>query len=117
MAAVMSTTDALLLACSAAITHDLLGQRLQRSSERTRRTVTIAVPWAIGLFAMVCAWSPPQLITAFYSAAVGLLVAGPARPAEDGVWLGLDAPLDGALVTRPVPWVAVTGRAGAHLGA
>ncbi len=86
LAAVMSTTDALLLACSAAVTHDLLGDRLSKTSERTRRAATIAVPWVIGLFAMVCAWSPPSLIVAFYSAAVGLLSASLFVPLVAGLW-------------------------------
>lgn len=86
LAAVMSTTDALLLACSAAVTHDLLGARLSAASERARRAATIAVPWVIGLFAMVCAWSPPSLIVAFYSAAVGLLGASLFVPLVAGLW-------------------------------
>jgi sodium/pantothenate symporter len=86
MAAVMSTTDALLLACSAAVTHDLLGPTLRRMGEGARRKVTAIVPWLIGLFAMVCAYNPPKLITTFYSAAIGLLSASLFVPLVAGLW-------------------------------
>ncbi|MFH2203716.1 MAG: sodium:solute symporter family protein [Elusimicrobiota bacterium] len=86
MAAVMSTTDALLLACSAAVTHDLLGPWLERSSPRARKWVTVAVPWAIGLAAMWLAYSPPAVITKFYSGAIGLLSASLFVPLIAGLW-------------------------------
>jgi SSS family transporter len=86
LAAVMSTTDALLLACSAAVTHDLLGPTLKKLGSRSRRAVTLAVPWCIGLFAMVCAYDPPRLITTFYSAAIGLLSASLFVPLVAGLW-------------------------------
>ncbi|MEE8424247.1 MAG: sodium:solute symporter family protein [Elusimicrobiota bacterium] len=86
LAAVMSTTDALLLACSAAITHDLFGARLKKATAATRKIVTVAVPWVIGLFAMFCAYSPPKLITVFYSAAIGLLGASLFVPLIAGLW-------------------------------
>jgi len=82
----MSTTDALLLACSAAVTHDLLGARLEKASGRTRKIATIGVPWAIGLFAMYCAYDPPKLISTFYSAAIGLLSASLFVPLIAGIW-------------------------------
>lgn len=86
LAAVMSTTDALLLAVSAAVTHDLLGERLKSVSGRARNRITVAVPWAVGLAAMWFAYSPPPLITKFYSAAVGLLSAGLFVPLVAGLW-------------------------------
>lgn len=86
MAAVMSTTDALLLACSAAVTHDLLGPALAKMGEGARKKATLIVPWVIGLFAMVCAYDPPELITTFYSAAIGLLSASLFVPLIAGLW-------------------------------
>ena len=79
IAAVMSTTDALLLACSSAIAHDLLGLK-------ARRWVTITAPWVIGLTAMALAWSPPPLLTELYSAAIGLLSASLFIPTIAGLW-------------------------------
>jgi sodium/pantothenate symporter len=87
IAAVMSTTDALLLACSSAIAHDLLGRWIERRlSPRAGGWITVAVAWAIGLLAMVLAWSPPRLISEFYSAAIGMLSSGLLVPTLAGLW-------------------------------
>ncbi len=97
LAAVMSTTDALLLACSAAVTHDLFGERLAKAPARVRRAVTLGVPWVIGLIAMVLAYSPPKLITVFYSLAIGLLSAGLFIPLVAGLWWKRATTLGGML--------------------
>ncbi|MGH7456021.1 MAG: sodium:solute symporter family protein, partial [bacterium] len=56
LAAVMSTTDALLLACSSAISHDLLGKYVQKNlSEKAGNYLNIGISWAIGLVAMYLA--------------------------------------------------------------
>lgn len=87
LAAVMSTTDALLLACSSAITHDLLGKFIRKNfREQTENYLNIAVVWFIGLLAMYFAYSPPALITQFYSAAIGLLTASLFVPLIAGLW-------------------------------
>ncbi|KAA0230063.1 sodium:solute symporter family protein [candidate division KSB1 bacterium] len=87
MAAVMSTTDALLLACSSALAHDLFGERLiKRFSPKVVSWISAGFAWAIGLLAMYFAYSPPQLITAFYSAAIGLLSAALFVPVIAGLW-------------------------------
>jgi Na+/proline symporter len=87
LAAVMSTTDALLLACSSAISHDLLGKYVQKNlSEKAGNYLNVAIAWAIGLVAMYLAYSPPPLITQFYSAAIGLLTAALFVPVMAGLW-------------------------------
>ena len=87
LAAVMSTTDALLLACSSAISHDLLGGFIEKRLDRkAARWITVAVPWIIGLLAMFFAFSPPALITEFYSAAIGMLSAALFVPTVAGLW-------------------------------
>jgi Na+/proline symporter len=87
MAAVMSTTDALLLACSSAIAHDLLGARLGRLfGATTPHWVAVAAAWVVGLTAMWLAYSPPALISQFYTAAIGLLTAGLFVPTIAGLW-------------------------------
>jgi len=87
LAAVMSTTDALLLACSSAITHDLFGSFIRKSfSQKSENYLNIAVAWIIGLIAMYFAYSPPPLITQFYSAAIGLLTASLFVPVIAGLW-------------------------------
>jgi Na+/pantothenate symporter len=46
----------------------------------------VGVTCVIGVVAMVLAWSPPRLITEFYSAAIGLLSAGLFVPVIAGLW-------------------------------
>lgn len=87
LAAVMSTTDALLLACSSAIAHDLLTPLLgDEPSPKVVGRVNVAVVWVVGLIAMTLAYSPPRLITVFYSAAIGVLSAALFVPTVAGLW-------------------------------
>jgi sodium/pantothenate symporter len=87
LAAVMSTTDALLLACSAAVAHDLLGGILRgRASERVLAIVRVGTAWLIGILALVWAFSPPALISQFYTAGVGLLSSSLFVPTIAGLW-------------------------------
>lgn len=86
LAAVMSTTDALLLACSSAVAHDLLGDFLKTRSERTGSIVRVGTAWVIGILALFWAYSPPALLTEFYTAAIGLLSAGLFVPTIAGLW-------------------------------
>ena len=87
LAAVMSTTDALLLACSSAIAHDILGRFLRgRASERTLTAVRVGSTWTIGMLALFWALSPPELITLFYTAGIGLLSSSLFVPTIAGLW-------------------------------
>ena len=86
LAAVMSTTDALLLACSSAIAHDILGGVVGRLSQRGRSAVRIGSAWVIGGVALAWALSPPELITQFYTAGVGILSASLFVPTVFGLW-------------------------------
>ena len=86
LAAVMSTTDALLLACSSAIAHDLLGNVVKRLSPRGRSAVRIGSAWLVGTAALIWALSPPELITEFYTAGVGVLSASLFVPTVCGLW-------------------------------
>ena len=88
LAAVMSTTDALLLACSSAIAHDLLGNFLERKvSHKTGHWITVSAAWVVGLTAMWLAYDdPPALITEFYTIAIGLLSASLFVPVIAGLW-------------------------------
>ncbi|HSF19045.1 MAG TPA: sodium:solute symporter family protein [Vicinamibacteria bacterium] len=87
LAAVMSTTDALLLACSSAIAHDILGMLFQdRLSERGLAFVRVASAWIIGGLALYWAFSPPELISQFYTAGIGLLSASLFVPTIAGLW-------------------------------
>ena len=86
MAAVMSTTDALLLACSSAVSHDLLGYVSPDLDNALKNRIRIYCTWLIGLVAMVFAFDPPPLITLFYSASIGVLCAGLFIPTIAGIW-------------------------------
>jgi SSS family transporter len=87
LAAVMSTTDALLLACSSAIAHDILGGILRgRANERILATVRVGSTWLIGILALIWAFSPPELISQFYTAGVGLLSSSLFIPTIAGLW-------------------------------
>jgi sodium/pantothenate symporter len=87
LAAVMSTTDALLLACSSAIAHDLLGDFLHgRASDKAVAAIRVASAWAIGILALYWALSPPELLSRFYTAGIGLLSAGLFVPTVAGLW-------------------------------
>jgi SSS family transporter len=87
LAAVMSTTDALLLACSSAIAHDILGSVLrQRASEKMLVLIRVGSAWIIGLLALYWAISPPELISQFYTAGIGLLSASLFVPTIAGLW-------------------------------
>ncbi len=110
LAAVMSTTDALLLACSSAIAHDLLGNVLrERASERMSTAVRIGSAWGIGLLALYWAFSPPELISQFYTAGVGILSASLFVPTVAGIWWKRANLLGGvlALVLGAVTYVLV----------
>ena len=106
LAAVMSTTDALLLACSSAIAHDIPGGFLRgRASERTLTVVRIGSTWVVGTVALLWAFSPPELITQFYTAGVGVLSASLFVPTIAGLWWkkanlvgGVGAVVSGAVV-------------------
>ena len=59
LAAVMSTTDALLLACSSAIAHDLVGNLWGKDlSQKAISRINVTVVWIVGLIAMCLAYSP-----------------------------------------------------------
>jgi len=86
LAAVMSTTDALLLAASSALTHDLFRRLRPRAGARELYRVSLISVWVVGLLALAFAFEPPALLTLLYSAAIGLLGAGLFMPLIAGIW-------------------------------
>ncbi len=87
MAAVMSTTDGLLLACASAVAHDIYEKKINpNASDRTVINVGTVTTWVIGLLAMFFAFKPPKLLTMLYTAAVGLLVSSFLFPIVLGIW-------------------------------
>ena len=87
MAAVMSTTDALLLAASSAIAHDIYAKFINpKASEKTIVKVGLYSSWIIGLLALLFAFNPPKLLTMLYTAAIGLLGSTLFVPVVMGIW-------------------------------
>lgn len=87
MAAVMSTTDALLLAASSAVAHDIYAKFINpKASEKTIVKVGLYASWIIGLLALLFAFNPPKLLTMLYTAAIGLLGSTLFVPVVFGIW-------------------------------
>ncbi|MCL5039586.1 MAG: sodium:solute symporter family protein [Firmicutes bacterium] len=87
MAAVMSTTDALLLSTASAVAHDIYYKLINpKASDKTIVKVGMVSTWVLGLSATYFAFNPPKLLTMLYTAAVGLLVSGLLVPTILGIW-------------------------------
>lgn len=87
MAAVMSTTDALILAVSGAAVNDIYVKHISpNASDATVFKLGLVVTWAAGLLAIVFALNPPALLTMLYTAAVGFLGSGLFAPIIMGLW-------------------------------
>jgi len=87
MAAVMSTTDALILAVSGAAVNDIYVKHINpNASGATVFKMGLLVTWIAGLLAIVFALNPPALLTMLYTAAVGLLGSCLFAPIILGLW-------------------------------
>jgi SSS family transporter len=87
MAAVMSTTDALILAVSGAAVNDIYVKHINpQASDSTVFKLGLVTTWIAGLLAIVFALNPPALLTMLYTAAVGLLGSCLFAPIIMGIW-------------------------------
>lgn len=87
LAAIMSTTAGLLMACNSAVAHDIYSTLLRPdASERSVVRVAGATTWVIGLISIVLALNPPELLIVLYTAAVGLLASSCFAPIVAGIW-------------------------------
>jgi len=87
LAAVMSSTDALLLAMAAAVSNDLYGNVINPGASEAR-IVRIGM-WSavgIGFLAIVASWRPPELLVALYTDGTGLMGASFFFPLVLGIW-------------------------------
>ncbi len=110
IAAVMSTTDALLLACSSAVAHDMIEVAAKRPlSPKTLGRINVAVVWLVGALATALAFNPPALLTELYSAAIGVLSASLFVPLIAGLWWRRANTLGGvlALTTGALVYLAL----------
>jgi sodium/pantothenate symporter len=58
----------------------------QRASDKTVAVIRVASAWVVGILALYWALSPPELLTRFYTAGIGLLSAGLFVPTIAGLW-------------------------------
>jgi len=87
MAAVMSSTDSLLLAISSAIAYDLYkGVINPQADQRKTLVVSMIATWIIGLVIMVLTLNPPEYLVVLYTGAVGFMVAAFFVPMILGIW-------------------------------
>ncbi|MEH7380423.1 sodium:solute symporter family protein [Bacillus sp. JJ1533] len=86
MAAIMSTTASLLLAISAAISNDILGNLMPNATDKFLLTMGNVSIWVFGFLTAVLALDPPALLALLYSNAIGVLTAGFFWPLVLGVW-------------------------------
>lgn len=87
LAAVMSTTAGLLMACNSAIANDLFARLLRpHASERKIVQVAMVSTWAVGIVATLFALDPPEFLVVLYVAAVGFLAAAFFAPMILGIW-------------------------------
>lgn len=87
MAAVMSTTDALILAVSSAAVNDIYKKHIKpEASDKEVVRIGLVVTWIAGFLAIYFTLDPPKLLTMLYTAAVGLLGSSLLAPIILGIW-------------------------------
>lgn len=87
LAAVMSTTDGLLLAMSASVTNDLYKRQVNPDASHAKiKTLSKGSIWFFALTAIVVSFEPPALIVELFSYGVGLMAAGFFVPIVFGIW-------------------------------
>lgn len=98
MAAVMSSTDSLLLAISSAVAYDLYKGVINPEAEQNKTLkVSMVVTWFIGIVVMLLALNPPEYLVVLYTGAVGFMVASLFSPMVLGIWWKR-ANVEGAIV-------------------
>ncbi|GAA1229671.1 sodium/proline symporter PutP [Prauserella halophila] len=87
LAAIMSTTAGLLMACNSAIGHDLYHRLLRpQASQKEVIRVTQAATWVVGILCILLAINPPEFLIVLYTAAVALLASAFFAPMVLGIW-------------------------------
>lgn len=103
LAAVMSTTDALILAVSSAAVNDIYKKHIKPdATDKEVVKLSLVFTWLAGLLAIYFALNPPKLLTMLYTAAVGLLGSSLLAPILMGIWWKRTTPI-GAL------WSCIVG--------
>ncbi|MEB1806502.1 MAG: sodium/solute symporter [Bacillaceae bacterium] len=87
MAAVMSSTDALLLAVSSAFAYDLYkGVLSPNASHKQVLRASVIFTWIVGIAVMLLTLNPPPFLIVLYTAAVGFMVSALFSPLVLGIW-------------------------------
>ncbi|WP_209123138.1 sodium:solute symporter [Alkalihalobacillus sp. BA299] len=87
MAAVMSSTDALLLAVSSAFAYDLYkGFFSPEASHKQVLRASVIFTWVVGIAVMLLTLNPPPFLIVLYTAAVGFMVSALFSPLVLGIW-------------------------------
>lgn len=87
MSAVMSTTDALLLACSASFAYDIYGKVINpKATQKQLLWAATISTWVIGVLVMLITMKPHPFLIVLYTAAVGFMVSGLFAPMVLGIW-------------------------------
>lgn len=87
LAAIMSTTAGLLMACNSALGHDIYSRLLRpQASQRQVVRVSAAATWVVGVVCILLAMNPPEFLIVLYTAAVGLLASSFFGPMVLGIW-------------------------------
>ena len=87
LAAVMSSTDALLLAISSSVAYDLYKGLVKPNATRSQiLKVSWISTWIIGIFIMILTINPPPFLIVLYTAAVGFMVCSFFGPIVLGIW-------------------------------
>lgn len=87
LAAIMSTTAGLLMACNSAIGHDIYSKLIRpEAPEREVVRVATGATWVVGIGAIMLAMNPPEFLIVLYTAAVALLASAFFAPMVLGIW-------------------------------
>ncbi|WP_182358338.1 sodium:solute symporter family protein [Tomitella gaofuii] len=87
LAAIMSTTAGLLMACNSAVAHDIYKKLLRPdASEKAVVRVATVATWIIGLVCILLTLNPPEFLVVLYTAAVALLASSFFAPMVLGIW-------------------------------
>jgi SSS family transporter len=87
MAAVMSSTDALLLTISSAVSYDLYkGVIKPDASQKQILRASVIATWVIGIIIILITLNPPEFLIVLYQGALGLMCSSFFGPLVLGIW-------------------------------
>jgi len=87
LAAIMSSTDAMLLACSAVVAHDIYAKLINPQAD-TKFVVRLGsiVVWIVAIIVILLAFNPPALLSVMVAQVIGVLASTFFPVLTLGVW-------------------------------